>query len=74
MPPADIAAKIASALDVTVEYLVTGQEVKKETIDEEMLVNGNAKSIIQILVDLNERDVKTIHALSKILEAHNEKK
>jgi len=90
MPPADIAAKIANALDVTVEYLVTSQEPKKETagenessineptineptIDEPALPSGNGKSIIQILIELNERDVETIHALSKILEARGEK-
>ena len=85
MPPADIAAKIANALDVTVEYLVTSQEPKKEiagenessinkpTIDEPALPSGNGKSIIQILIELNERDVETIHALSKILEARGKK-
>ena len=28
IPPADIAVKIAMALDITVEYLVTGHELK----------------------------------------------
>ena len=30
MPPADIAVKIANALEITVEYLVTGSESKKK--------------------------------------------
>ena len=31
MPPADTAVKIASALGVTVEYLVTGKELRRST-------------------------------------------
>jgi len=62
MPPADIASKIADALGVTVEYLVTG-----ETKQEEKPLSGN-KSIIQIRIELSEKDAETIRALSKILE------
>jgi transcriptional regulator with XRE-family HTH domain len=64
MPPADIAAKIAGALDVTVEYLVTGQKIKKQ----DKLLDHNIRSIIQILLDLNEKDIKTILGLAKILK------
>jgi len=64
MPPADIAAKIASALDVTVEYLVTGQESSKH----HRILNRNIRSINKILTELNERDTETILGLSKILK------
>jgi len=64
MPPADIAAKIANALDVTVEYLVTGQEIKKQ----DKLLDHNIRSINQILLELNEKDIKTILGLAKILK------
>jgi len=64
MPPADIATKLANALDVTVEYLVTGQEIKK--LDK--LLNHNIRSIIQILVELSEKDIETIFGLAKILK------
>jgi len=64
MPPADIAAKIARALDVTVEYLVTGEEIKKQ----DKLLDHNIRSIIQILPELNEKDIKTILGLAKILK------
>jgi len=66
MPPANIAARIAAVLGVTVEYLVNGQEVKKQ----ETLLghNYNIGSIIQILVDLNEKDLETILTLSKVLK------
>jgi transcriptional regulator with XRE-family HTH domain len=69
MPPADIATKIASALDVTVEYLVTGQEVKKQ----EKSLDYNIRSIIQMLIELSERDIETILGLSKILKNQSEK-
>jgi transcriptional regulator with XRE-family HTH domain len=64
MPPADIATKIANALDVTVEYLVTGQEIKKQ----DKLLDHNIRSINQILLELNEKDIKTILGLAKIIK------
>ena len=70
MPPADIATKIANALSVTVEYLVTGQKSKSP----DKLWDRNIRSIIQILVELSEKDVETILALSKILKTHTNTK
>ena len=64
MPPADLAVKIANVLEVTVEYLVTGQHENKQ----DKLLDHNIRSIIQILPELNERDIKTIHGLAKILK------
>jgi transcriptional regulator with XRE-family HTH domain len=69
MPPADIAAKIADALDVTVEYLVTGQEANKQ----DKLLDHNIRSILQILAELGEKDIETILILSKILKNQSEK-
>ena len=69
MPPADIAAKIASALGVTVEFLVTGQEAKKQ----DKLLDHNIRSVIQILAELSEKDIETILGLSKILKNQSEK-
>jgi len=70
MPPADIAIKIANALDVTVEYLVTGKELKKQ----DKLLNHNIRSINQILTELNEKDIETILGLSKVIKTQSEKK
>ena len=70
MPPADIAVKIANSLGVTVEYLVIGQEIKQQ----DRLLDRNIRSITQILPELNERDVETILALSKILKKQSERK
>ena len=69
MPPADIAAKIASALGVTVEYLVTGQEINKQ----DKLLNHNIRSIIQIVLELGEKDIETILHISKVIKNQAEK-
>lgn len=68
MPPADIAVKIANSLGVTVEYLVTGKNKKQDK-----LFDHNIRSIIQILVELNEKDIETILGLSKIIKNQSEK-
>jgi len=69
MPPADIAVKIANALNVSVEYLVTGHENKK--IDKQL--DQNIRSIIQILPDINKRDIETILALTIFFKKQSEK-
>jgi len=70
MPPADIAIKIANALGVTVEYLVNGQETKKQ----DKLLDHNVRTIIQILTELNEKDIETVLGLCKVLKPQSEKK
>jgi len=69
MPPADIAIKIADALNVSVEYLVTGKENKKH----DKLFDHNIRSIIQILPELNEKDIEIILGLSKLIKKQTEK-
>jgi transcriptional regulator with XRE-family HTH domain len=69
IPPADIATKIAIALGVTVEYLVTGQEINKQ----DKLLDHNIRSIIQILTELSEKDIEIILGLSKVLKKQSEK-
>ena len=69
MPPADIAVKIANALDVTVEYLVSGQKIKKKDV----LTDQKIRSILKILTELNEKDTETILEISKILKILSEK-
>jgi len=64
MPPADLAVRIADVLEVTVEYLVTGQDKNKQ----DKISDHTIRSIIQILPELNERDIKTIYGLAKILK------
>jgi len=60
MPPADVAAKIAATLGVTIEYLLSGRELKKQ--------ENHIATIIQLLVELTEKDQETILTLSRILK------
>jgi transcriptional regulator with XRE-family HTH domain len=71
MPPADIAVKIANALGVSVEYLITGNEVKNELSLRSL--NHNIRSIIQIILELNEKDVETMLGLANVLKKQAEK-
>jgi transcriptional regulator with XRE-family HTH domain len=48
MPPADIAVKIAGVLGVSVEYLVTGKEEKKQ--NPFPVYDHNIRSILQIVL------------------------
>jgi len=79
VPPADVATKIAAALGVTVEFLVTGQEVKKQGRPPDnrqfdiRLFDKDIRSIIQILGDLSEKDVETMLGLARVLKKQSEK-
>ena len=64
MPPADIAVKIADALGVSVEYLVTGKNNKKQVA----IYDFNVRSVMQILPQLSKKDIEIILGLSKILK------
>ena len=71
MPPADIACKIAAVLGVSVEYLVTGKETKSKSAPK--LYSPDIRSIIQILLELDEKNVKVILGLANVLKKLTEK-
>jgi len=56
MPPADVAVKIAKALGVTVEYLVTGEDPS---------MSKEINKITRSILNLNKRDRKLITLLVK---------
>ena len=58
MPPADVAVKIAKALGVSVEYLVTG---------EDPLIPKEVNRITRSILNLNKRDQKLIALLVKAM-------
>jgi transcriptional regulator with XRE-family HTH domain len=58
MPPADVAVKIARALGVTVEYLVTGEESS---------IPKDAGTIIREILKLNRRDRRLVTLLVKAM-------
>ena len=69
MPPADIAVKIANALNVTVEYLVTGKNTRTQKPSNEITslknsidnLPANNKLLLKDILDLmNNYEVKKI--------------
>jgi len=64
VPSADAAVRIAAALGVTVEYLITGQEWQKQSVTP---VLPDARIIIKNLESLNRRDQKIVLNLIKSL-------
>jgi len=59
MPPADTAVKIAKALGVTVEYLVTGSEPS---------IPNEVSRLTRSILGLNKRDQKIITLLIKAMK------
>ncbi|MCL2380965.1 MAG: helix-turn-helix domain-containing protein [Treponema sp.] len=71
MPPADIAAKIATALGVTVEFLVSGgQEAQARESEKRENAIG---TVLRLLVELDERDVETVLTVTKVLRTQAER-
>ena len=64
MPSADAAVKIARALGVTVEYLVTGEE----KLAEKSSLGIEIRSLIQNLKLLNEDDRKIIFGIVQLFK------
>lgn len=62
IPKADVAVKIAQALNVSVEYLITGNDSK-------CAESARLRKILNILKKLDERDLKTIFDLARSLES-----
>jgi len=70
---------IAAALGVTVEFLVTGQDGKKQSrpFDDRQfdirLFDKDIRSIVQILAELGEKDIETVLGLARVLKKQSEK-
>jgi len=72
MPSADAAVRIATALGVTVEYLITGQEWQKRSSSP---LFPDARVILKNLESLNKRDQKIVFNLIKSMrEIENSEK
>ena len=69
MPTADVAVKIAKALGVSVEYLVTGEESQQE----KSALGTEARVLIQNFKLLGEDDRKMIIAIIQLFKNHNRK-
>ncbi|MDR0876530.1 MAG: helix-turn-helix domain-containing protein [Treponema sp.] len=66
MPPANAAVKIAGALGVSVEYLVTGEKPREEDAQPAAKV----RSILQILKGLNDNDQDILLGIAQVLRKH----
>jgi transcriptional regulator with XRE-family HTH domain len=65
VPSADAAVRIAAALGVTVEYLITGEEEQKQS---KSPLSPDPRVILKNLEELNKRDRKIILNLIKTLK------
>ena len=69
MPTADVAVKIAQALGVTVEYLITGEESQTE----KSMPGTEIRALIQNFKLLSEDDRKMIIAITQLFKNHKRK-
>jgi len=70
MPTADIAVKIAQALGVTVEYLITGEESRTE----KSMLGSEIRALIQNFKLLSEKDQKMIVGIAQLVKNQNRNK
>jgi transcriptional regulator with XRE-family HTH domain len=66
IPPATAAVKIARALGVSVEYLVTGQKPR----DEAAPAGPKVHSILHILKELDDEDQDIMFGIAQVLRKH----
>jgi len=73
MPPADVAVRIASALGVTVEYLVSGEDggSKKNQV---FISNPKKRSVLKVFDELLPEDQKLTLDFVKVLKKNRDEK
>jgi transcriptional regulator with XRE-family HTH domain len=69
VPPATTAVKIARALGVSVEYLVSGQKHRHE--ENAVPSSPKVRAILQIFEDLGEENQDIIVEIARLLRRHN---
>ncbi|MCL2609158.1 MAG: helix-turn-helix transcriptional regulator [Treponema sp.] len=78
MPPADVAVRIAVALDVSVEFLVTGRDSGRpakpqERLSDLRLLGGDVRAVVQLLGEMDGREVGTMLGIARVLRKQSEK-
>ena len=68
MPSADAAVAIAQALDVSVEYLITGKEIKKKAAR----YPKNVLTAAELIAEMNEKNRKMAIAIIKSMKKQEE--
>jgi transcriptional regulator with XRE-family HTH domain len=71
MPPADTAVKMAAALGVSVEYLITGKEYQQYTDISKYL---QYKDLLDDLSELPEETVSILKSVIKVFAENEQKK
>jgi transcriptional regulator with XRE-family HTH domain len=66
IPSADIAVKIAQVLNVSVEYLVTGDEPSREEVSQ----NRGNQALVKNISSLDERDRRLIYGIIQLFSNH----
>jgi transcriptional regulator with XRE-family HTH domain len=69
IPPATTAVKIAKALGVSVEYLVSGQKPRHEEIV--VLSSPRIRAMLKIFKDLDEESQDIMVEIAQVLKRHN---
>jgi transcriptional regulator with XRE-family HTH domain len=69
IPTADVAVKIARALGVSVEYLVTGEE----NLPGLASLSPEIRSLIQNVQELDEKDRKMVYEIAQLYKAQRKK-
>jgi transcriptional regulator with XRE-family HTH domain len=72
IPTADAAVKIAEALGVSVEYLVTGREESREP-GSLPIYSHQIRSVLSIMLNLGKKDNEILLELAKTLQKQSEK-
>ena len=68
MPSAEAAVAIARVLDVSVEYLVTGHEIKKKTVQYPI----EAQIAAELIMQMDKKTRKMIVAIVKSIKKHED--
>jgi transcriptional regulator with XRE-family HTH domain len=69
MPPADAALRIAEALGVSVEYLLTGHDSRAKPLSP---ANPSIRLVLQILEELDDSGRETLLGLAQVLKKQHE--
>ena len=70
MPPVDAALRIAQALGVSVEYLITGKDSRAKPLSP---ANPTIRLVLQILEELGEKERETLLGIARVVKKQKEK-
>jgi transcriptional regulator with XRE-family HTH domain len=69
LPSADAAVKIARVLGVSVEYLMTGHETRREKLS----LNSEMRALVKLIEQLDNNDRQIVFGIVQLLKTRKEK-